>query len=318
MSLCGCELFPSARAVQLPALPAAWQHFAIVLRLTAVDGRDGTERRLPDAVPGSVVLLPLSSHAATVLVAEPVVVGPAGASSRGALIEPPSALRLRPAGAVVPLDIGDDGVLQVTWEDGVLATLILDLWRGGANPWLVNIERLDRELRQRTGTDPWSLDRGAILAALQAGEMSVSVIRPHRKHLVNLSLPPGRWVWWDPWAAPLHSNGSTAFAIQLPAGYHLLVHDSGAARAAQVGEDGTLLTSPVADPFVPGSTAVRAPHAAALAPAPPRRVECAASCTTTRLPAAASLAATPPPASAPSSSTWTARWSTPCPTWPLP
>ena len=267
MSLCGCNLFPATLAVQLPALPAAWQHFTIALQLTAVDGRDGTEQRLPDAVPGSVVVLPLSSHTATVIIGRPMVVGPAGAGNRSVSLLPPGRLRLRPAGAVVPLDIGDDGVVQVTWEHGVLATLILDLWRGGANPWLLNIERLDRELRQRAGTDPWSLDRGAILAALQEGEMSVSVIRPHRKHLVSLSLPAGRWVWWDPWATPLHSDGSTTFAIQLPAGYHLLVHDSGAARAAQVGDDGTLLITPVADPFVPDSTAKHVPRAARTAPA---------------------------------------------------
>ena len=264
LSLCGCSLFPATRAVQLPALPAAWQHFAIILQLTAVDGRDGTEQRLPDAVPGSVVALPLSSHTATVIISRPVVVGPAGAGNRSVSTLPPGRLRLRPAGAVVPLDIGDDGVLQVTWESGVLATLILDLWRGGANPWLLNTERLDRELRQRAGTDPWSLDRGAILAALQEGEMSVSVIRPRRKHLVSLPLPAGRWIWWDPWATPLHSDGSTAFSIQLPAGYHLLVHDSGAARAAQVGDDGTLLITPVADPFVQGATAA---HASRTAPA---------------------------------------------------
>ena len=261
MSLCGCSLFPAMRAVQLPALPAAWQHFAIILRLTAVDGRDGTEQRLPDAVPGSVVVLPLSSHAATVILSQPVVGGPAGAGNRSVSQPPPSWLRLRPAGAVVPLDIGADGVLQVTWEAGVLATLILDLWRGGANPWLLNVERLHRELRRRTGADPWSLDRGAILSALQEGEMSVSAIRPRPKHLVSLALPRGHWVWWDPWATPLHSDGRTPFAIQLPAGYHLLVHDSGAARAAQVSDDGTLLITPVADPFAPGSTAAQAPRA---------------------------------------------------------
>ena len=235
--------------MQLPAVPAAWRHFAIILRLTAVDARDGTEQRLPDALPGSVTVLPLSRHAATVLVAEPVVVGPAGAGGRRDSAVLPD-LRLRPAGAVLPLDIGADGVIRVTWERGVLAALILDLWRGGANPWLVNIERLDRELRARSGADPWALDRGAILAALQAGEMSVAAIRPRPRHLVTLPLPPGRWVWWDPWATPLHSDGITAFTIQLPAGYHLLIHDSGAARAVQVGDDGTVLNTPVADPFM--------------------------------------------------------------------
>ena len=289
MSLCGCNLVPATRVVQLPALPAAWQHFAIILQLTVVDGRDGAALRLPDALPGSTVAVPITSYTATVVLAEPVVVGPAGAASRVANLSSSGFSRLRPAGAVVPLDIGDDGVLQVTWEHGVLATLILDLWRGGANPWLLNIERLDRELRERAGADPWALDRGAILAALQAGEMSVSVIRPRPKHLVNLSLPTGRWVWWDPWATPLHSDGTTAFAIQLPAGYHLLVHDSGAARAAQVSEDGTLLTTPVADPFVTGATAAQALRTAPAVQAGAARTPC---------PRGATVAATAPPATA--------------------
>ncbi|MDE0230175.1 MAG: hypothetical protein OXJ62_15080 [Spirochaetaceae bacterium] len=248
ISLCGCNLFPAPREVYLPELPAGWRHFAIILRLTAVDARDGAEQRLPDARPGSVAVLPVGRHTATVVVAEPVVIGPAGASGRSVL---PPALRLRPAGGVVPLHVDAGGVLQITWEGGVLATLILDLWRGGANPWLLNIERLDRELGVRAGADPWALDRSAILAALQAGEMSVSAIRPRPKHTVRLTLPAGRWAWWDPWAAPLHSDGQTAFTIQLPAGYHLLIHDSGAAQAVQVGDDGTVLITPVADAFAP-------------------------------------------------------------------
>ena len=250
MALCGCNLFPGPRAVQLPEMPGAWQHFAIILRLTAVDGSDGTVQRLPDALPGSVVVLPVGRHTATVVVAEPVVVGPAGTRGRGAS-RSPSLLRLRPAGAVVPLDLDAGGVLQVTWEHGVLATLILDLWRGGANPWLLNIERLDRELRERAGADPWALDRSAILAALQAGKMSVSAIHPRPKHTVSLPLPAGRWVWWDPWATPLHSDGRTAFTIQLAAGYHLLVHDSGAALAVDVSDNGAVLITPVADAFAP-------------------------------------------------------------------
>ena len=251
-ALCGCDLFPGPRAVQLPELPAAWRHFAIILRLTAVDARDGTEQRLPDALPGAAVVLPVGRHAASVVLAQPVIVGPAGALGSGDQKHRPDLLQLqlRPAGAVVPLDSGDDGVLHVTWEGGVLAALILDLWRGGANPWLLNIERLDREMRARAGADPWALDRSAILAALQAGEMSAAAIRPRPKHTVSLPLAAGRWVWWDPLATPLHSDGRTAFTIQLPAGYHLLIHDSGAALAVSVSDDGTLLTTPAADAFL--------------------------------------------------------------------
>ena len=256
LSLCGCNLFTGHQEVKLPGLPAAWQHFSIVLQLTAVDGRDGTGQRLPDAVPGSAIVLPVGRHRATVVLAEPVIVGPAGTRNQedtrnmrppGLNMNPP--VRLRPAGAVVPLDAGNGAVLQVSWERGVLASLIVDLWRGGADPSILNIERLDRELRERAGTDPWALDRSRILASLQAGEMSVAAIRPLRTHTVNLTLPAGRWAWWDPWATPLHSNGRTAFTIQLPAGYHLLIHDSGAARAVQVSDDGTVLITSVADSF---------------------------------------------------------------------
>ena len=248
MSLCGCNLFTGFQEVKLPELPAAWQHFSIVLQVTAVDGRDGTGQRLPDAVPGSAIVVPAGRYRATVVLAEPVIVGPAGTRDRENTDQPPPLL-LRPAGAVVPLDGGSGGVLQVSWERGVLATLIVDLWRGGADPSVLNIERLDRELRERTGADPWALDRGAILASLQAGEMGAAAIRPLPKHTVSLSLPAGRWAWWDPWAIPLHSDGRFAFTIELPAGYHLLIHDSGAARAVQIGDDGTVLTTPVADPF---------------------------------------------------------------------
>ena len=266
MGLYGCSLVPRPQLVQLPELPAAWSQFTIILQLTAVDGRDGTEQRLSDALPGSAVVLPVGRHTATVIVAEPVVTGPAGTNGRGAAI-PPTHLRLRPAGAVVPLDLGPDGMLHVTWERGVLATLILDLWRGGANPWLLNIERLDQEIGERAGADPWALDRNAILAALQEGEMSATVIRPRRRHTISLPLLAGRWVWWDPLATPLHSDGRTAFTIQLPAGYHLLIHDSGAALAVHVSDDGTVLTTPAADPFTPTPAPTLArPRAAGPAP----------------------------------------------------
>ena len=101
MWLYGCNLVPGPRLVQLPELPAAWSHFRIILQLTVVDGRDGTEQRLPDALPGSAVVLPVGRHTATVIVAEPVIVGPAG--GRGAVI--PGRRRTARCGA--------DGVLRL-------------------------------------------------------------------------------------------------------------------------------------------------------------------------------------------------------------
>ena len=98
---------------------------------------------------------------------------------------------LRPAGAVVPVSAARSGALEVTWERGLLASLVLDLWRGGAYPWLLNLERLDREIEARAAGDPWQLDRQAILAALAADAMSSAALRPLPQHEVELQLPPG-------------------------------------------------------------------------------------------------------------------------------
>ncbi len=231
-TLAGCPMWPGQQVAHLPRLPEPWQQFAITLRLTVVDGEDGRERRLPDARPGDAVVLPVGRHTATVVLAEPVILG-----------QP--ALALRPAGAVVPVSLDSDGVLQVTWERGVLASLVRDLWHGGTNPWLVNLHRLDRELREKAEGAPWALDRTAILAALQENRMRATAIGPLPKHTVSLMLPAGRWVWWDPFAVPLHGDGKSAFQVEATSGYHLLLHDSGGARAVQVTDDGTALISRV-------------------------------------------------------------------------
>ena len=179
-ALAGCNLWQQQRLVQLPELPPAWRHYEVAMLLTVVDGRDGRPRQLPAARPGDRLALPLGRYAASVIVAQPLVVGraPAADGSAPAVAGPATGRLLRPAGAVVPVSDARSGVLEVTWERGLLASLLLDLWRGGANPWLLNLERLDRELTARGAGDPWTLNRVAILAALEANAMSLAAIRP--------------------------------------------------------------------------------------------------------------------------------------------
>ena len=229
--------------MRLPELPPAWRHFEVVLQLTLVDGRDGREQRLPAAPPGATLALPVGRYAASVIVARPLVTGPA---TDGAA----ETVALRPAGAVVPVSDARSGALEVTWERGLLASLVLDLWRGGTNPWLLNLERLDRELTARAAGDPWSLNRQAILAALAADAMSKAAIRPLLEHSVELRLPAGRWVWWNPFAPPLLSDGRSRLALAVPDGYHLLLADDGRALALQTDGD-TVLVSPAAAKFDP-------------------------------------------------------------------
>ena len=247
-ALTGCTPWPEQRQVQLPQLPPAWRHFEVALQLTVVDGRDGSERRLPAASPGARLALPVGRHRAAVILAEPVVVGRAPARGQAPAART-AARRLRPAGAVVPIGGAPAETIEVTWERGLLAGVVLDLWRGGANPWLLNLERLDHEITARAQGDPWWLNRAALLAALQADAMSSSALRPHARRSIDLELPAGRWVWWNPFAAPLVSDGRTPLPVAAPDGYHLLLHDDGRAVALQVDGDGAVLTSPAAPPF---------------------------------------------------------------------
>ena len=253
--LAGCNPWQQQRLVEIPHLPPAWRHFEVSMQLTLVDGQDGREQRLPAVPPGVRLALPAGRYQATVIVAQPLVVGrepEPGAETGAPAVSDRAARRLlRPAGAVVPISEASSGVLELTWERGLLASLVLDLWRGGTNPWLLNLERLDQEISARAAGDPWSLNRGAILAALQANAMSTAALRPPREHGFDLELPAGHWVWWNPFAAPLLSDGHTPLAVTAPQGYHLLLRDDGRALALQVEEDGAVLTAQVAPKFDP-------------------------------------------------------------------
>jgi len=233
LALPGCDLWREQRLVHLPELPPAWRHFEVVLQLTLVDGRDGREQRLRAARPGATLALPVGRSAASVIVARPLVTGPVTQGGADTVAGNGNGRLLRPAGAVVAVSETRSGALEVTWERGLLAGLVLDLWRGGAKPWLLNLERLDRELAARAAGDPWSLDREAVLAALAADAMSSAAIRRLPQHGVELQLPAGRWVWWNPFAPPLLSDGRSRLTLAVAGGYHLLLGDDGRALALQ-------------------------------------------------------------------------------------
>ena len=229
--------------MRLPELPPAWRHFEVTLQLTLVDGRDGREQRLPAARPGATLALPIGRYAASVIVARPLVTGPAAEGTTATVAGAGAGRALRPAGAVVPVSDARSGALEVTWERGLLASLVLDLWRGGAKPWLLNLERLDREITARAAGDPWSLNREAILAALAADAMSSAAIRPLPERGADLQLPAGRWVWWNPFTPPLLSDGRSPLTLAVPGGYHLLLGDDGQALALQANGDGVLISA---------------------------------------------------------------------------
>ena len=78
--------------------------------------------------------------------------------------------------------------------------------------------------------------------------MSSAAIRRLPQHDVELQLPAGRWVWWNPFSPPLLSDGSARLTLAVAGGYHLLLGDDGRALALQA-HGAEVLISPVAPRF---------------------------------------------------------------------
>jgi hypothetical protein len=82
-------------------------------------------------------------------------------------------LRLRPAGAVFPLDVeSDQRSLRVSWERGAAALLVDRLLAGASVPAVpagtLDVERVARDMELRGDGDAWSVDAEALLASIVA------------------------------------------------------------------------------------------------------------------------------------------------------
>lgn len=78
----------------------------------------------------------------------------------------------------------------------------------------MNIERLDRELRRRSGGDPWLLDRNEILSSLAYLGFRSDRIRLLPGRPVELHAAPGDWISGDP-LSPIFAADDDA-VLRLP------------------------------------------------------------------------------------------------------
>lgn len=158
----GCRSpFPALELeLLLPPLPGVWEAAfpEVCYELAYVDAR-GREVSThpspwPAGAPGTPLALPARSYA-------PVVVTP---------VVPSLGLRLRPAGALSPLDVEPGGRrLVASWERGAVALLVRRLLRGGV-PSIpadaLDVERLAGEMTAQGDGDPWNVDVDALVASI--------------------------------------------------------------------------------------------------------------------------------------------------------
>jgi hypothetical protein len=221
MALCllltGCSLFSRDLVVRicLPELPAQWgasfSSYEWQLCFPAPKGGLAT-RSLAGTLKEAVLALPKQRNL-------PV----------SARIVLSSGLRLPPAGGVYPLDMeADNGKLQLSWENGMLADLLLKLIAAKVDITTLNSRRLAEEIWVRSGGDPWRLDMDGMAAALAADLFTIYAIR----HLPTCSVKvcPGAGCWFleSPWSVLQEADEAGGLElVDLPAGRHLLFAQGG-------------------------------------------------------------------------------------------
>jgi hypothetical protein len=140
-------------------------------------------------------------------------------------------VRLPPAGAVWPLDLSAGGQeLALSWEGGPLAETLLALRRERVDVSALNTARLDREMRDRSGGDPWRLDLIYLAERLASGEFRVTDIRALPCRTLLLPVPAGTWFLGSPFRSlQTAAEGETLVLTEVPMGTQRLFRSDGLA-----------------------------------------------------------------------------------------
>ena len=112
---------------------------------------------------------------------------------------------LKPAGAVLYKNIYEEKIIQLEWEDGFLADLLIDLKEIGIQTDQLNIRRLKNGIKEKCNNNPWSLDRDLLKEAIIYNTLSVYKIKAGI--LQNIFIPvEGIWISDNPFFPVSFSN----------------------------------------------------------------------------------------------------------------
>jgi hypothetical protein len=112
---------------------------------------------------------------------------------------------LKPAGAVLSLYPEKGETVQLNWEEGFLADLLLDLMQKELPVEHLNINKIVEEIGNKCQKDPWSISRDILEEAIIYNTLSVYKIKLSPR--IDITLPlEGTWVSDNPFFSLSVSN----------------------------------------------------------------------------------------------------------------
>jgi len=150
-------------------------------------------KRRVDSCQGPLVL-ELPRESPLIVMATPVTVEYAGP------------YRVRPAGAVAGADSPLPKSLQLSWEDGFSARLLLSLVDAGIPPHAINQRRFAASARKRSGNKPWRLNQSYLKNDIAEGKLRTYSFRLLEIFKIKAALPEGIWYSQFPPDPPLISS----------------------------------------------------------------------------------------------------------------
>jgi hypothetical protein len=131
-----------------------------------------------------------------------------------------------PAGALFPIDVcnPETEIMDLTWERGFIALIIMECMKNGADMTTFNTERLHKELIEKAEGDVWNLDLTSITEKLTSGSFSVHAIKKLPCKEVAFYPGPGIWFLESPFSPLFTLDEGYLFIFPLPYGYHRLFH----------------------------------------------------------------------------------------------
>ena len=175
---------------------------------------------------------------------------PATIQSHGGIIQQSPAFLagvLRPAGGFFPLSLrasGDRQVVELSWEDGPAALVVLRVAAAGRDTSCFNVPRLCRFLRE-TG-EPWALDLDAVAQKIAQGEFTAWDIDRLPCRDAEVQPGPGTWFIESPFFSTIDAAGGKVVLPQIAWGTHRLFSTAGPSWTLEIGERESVLMPGVA------------------------------------------------------------------------
>ena len=209
-----CSLFSPQITlfVQCPELPGHWQRaFGTVPFLLLYPNADGkVSERIVEPWKERVTITVLKQNNL------PVAAYPLVKNGK---------VKLRPAGGIFPLDLCEENqnVLKLSWDQGIVAEILICLFSEAVDITALNSRRLSSEIKSRGEGDPWLLNIDYITDRLASRQFRVTYIKKAPARHIQINPGGGEWFLESPFCTPHAIEAEQILVLEnVPLGFHRL------------------------------------------------------------------------------------------------